>query len=83
MIRMPLRLYNTETRSVDTFKSIEVDKVGIYTCGPTVYHYAHIGNLRTYVFEDMTVDNFSLDIFQYFFQNHLCSKSSIMSLFNN
>jgi len=48
-----LRLYNTMTRSVDEFKPIEEGKVGLYTCGPTVYNYAHIGNLRTYVFEDI------------------------------
>lgn len=48
-----LKLYNTETRRIDTFTPIEQGKVGLYTCGPTVYHFAHIGNLRTYVFEDL------------------------------
>lgn len=48
-----LRLYNTLTRSVDEFEPIEPGKVGLYTCGPTVYNYAHVGNLRTYVFEDV------------------------------
>ncbi len=48
-----LRLYNTLTRRVDPFQSMEKDKVGLYTCGPTVYNYAHIGNLRTYIFEDV------------------------------
>lgn len=48
-----LRLYNTESRSLDTFKSIKEGVAGMYTCGPTVYNYAHIGNLRTYVFEDV------------------------------
>ena len=48
-----LRLYNTMTRSVDEFRPIEEGKVGLYTCGPTVYNYAHVGNLRTYVFEDV------------------------------
>jgi cysteinyl-tRNA synthetase len=48
-----LRLYNTMTRSVDEFRPIQDRKVGLYTCGPTVYNYAHIGNLRTYVFEDI------------------------------
>jgi len=48
-----LRLYNTETRSVDEFQPIEPGKVRLYTCGPTVYNYAHVGNLRTYVFEDV------------------------------
>jgi cysteinyl-tRNA synthetase len=41
------------TRSADPFEPIEPGKVGLYTCGPTVYQYAHIGNLRTYVFEDV------------------------------
>lgn len=48
-----LRLFNTLTRSVDTFETIEPGKVRLYTCGPTVYNFAHIGNLRTYVFEDI------------------------------
>jgi cysteinyl-tRNA synthetase len=47
-----LRLYNTMTRNADPFQTIEPGKVRLYTCGPTVYNYAHIGNLRTYVFED-------------------------------
>lgn len=50
---MPLRLYDTYTRSVRDFTPIKPEAVGIYTCGPTVYDYAHIGNLRTYVFEDL------------------------------
>jgi len=50
---MTLSLFNTESRSIEAFKSIEERKVGLYTCGPTVYHYAHIGNLRTYIFEDI------------------------------
>jgi cysteinyl-tRNA synthetase len=50
-----LRLYNTMTRSVDEFKPINPPQVDLYTCGPTVYNYAHIGNLRTYVFEDILV----------------------------
>ncbi len=48
-----LKLYNTETRSADPFEPLEPPKVKLYTCGPTVYNYAHIGNLRTYVFEDV------------------------------
>ncbi len=48
-----LVLYNTRTRSKDPFVPIKPGHVGLYTCGPTVYHYAHIGNLRTYVFEDL------------------------------
>lgn len=49
---MPLRLYNTLSRAKEDFKPIS-SPVGLYTCGPTVYHYAHIGNLRTYIFEDL------------------------------
>ena len=49
----PLRLYNTMTRRVDPFEPLEEGKAGVYGCGPTVYNYAHIGNLRTYVFEDV------------------------------
>ncbi|MFP3937811.1 MAG: cysteine--tRNA ligase [Phycisphaerae bacterium] len=48
-----LRLYNTLTRSVEPFEPIDPGAVRLYTCGPTVYNYAHIGNLRTYVFEDI------------------------------
>ena len=50
---MPLNLYNTMTRGKDEFVPVEDGKVALYTCGPTVYNYAHIGNLRTYVFEDI------------------------------
>lgn len=48
-----LRLYNTLTRKKEIFTPRRGKTVGLYTCGPTVYHYAHIGNLRTYVFEDI------------------------------
>ncbi|MFA6098704.1 MAG: cysteine--tRNA ligase [Patescibacteria group bacterium] len=48
-------LYNTLTRKKETFKPIFKKWVTLYTCGPTVYNYAHIGNLRTYVFEDILV----------------------------
>src|SRR5208337_4595066 len=48
-----LSLYNTMTRKVEEFRPIDDMKVGLYTCGPTVYHFAHIGNLRTYIFEDI------------------------------
>ena len=46
-------LYNTASRQIEEFKPMSPDKVGMYTCGPTVYNYAHIGNLRTYIFEDI------------------------------
>lgn len=48
-----MKLYNTLTHSIEDFISNEKDKVKMYTCGPTVYHYAHIGNLRTYITEDI------------------------------
>ncbi len=50
---MKLKLYNTLTRSKERFQPTRPPQVGIYTCGPTVYNYAHIGNLRTYIFEDI------------------------------
>ncbi len=46
-------LYNSLTRQKDEFIPREAGKVSIYTCGPTVYHFAHIGNLRTYTMEDV------------------------------
>lgn len=50
---MKITLYNTLSHKKQIFKSIRKDWVGFYTCGPTVYNYAHIGNLRTYIFEDV------------------------------
>ncbi len=48
-----LDLYNTLTKKVERFVPNEDGKVKMYTCGPTVYHYAHIGNLRSYIMEDV------------------------------
>ena len=48
-----MKLYNTLTKKVEEFIPNNKDEVKMYTCGPTVYHYAHIGNLRTYIFEDI------------------------------
>ncbi len=50
---MTLKLYNTLARKKEVFKPIKDGEVGLYSCGPTVYNYAHIGNLRTYVFNDV------------------------------
>jgi cysteinyl-tRNA synthetase len=50
---IPLNFFNTETRSKDRLVPLEGSKVTMYTCGPTVYNYAHIGNYRTYIFEDL------------------------------
>jgi cysteinyl-tRNA synthetase len=48
-----IRFYNFLTRRKEDFKPIRKEWVGLYTCGPTVYNFAHIGNLRTYIFEDV------------------------------
>ncbi len=48
-----MKLYNTLTRQIEEFKTHEPGKVKMYTCGPTVYNFAHIGNLRTYLMEDV------------------------------
>lgn len=50
---MSLKLYNTLSRKKEIFIPLEPDRAGVYTCGPTVYNYAHIGNLRSYVFADI------------------------------
>jgi cysteinyl-tRNA synthetase len=52
---MGLRLFNTFGRSLEDFVPRTSGKVGFYGCGPTVYNFAHIGNLRAYVFEDTLV----------------------------
>lgn len=46
-------LYNTKTHKIEEFIPWNKEKVTMYTCGPTVYHFAHIGNLRTYIMEDI------------------------------
>ena len=48
-----LKLFNTLSRELEEFKSIKPGEVGMYTCGPTVYNYAHIGNFRSYIFSDI------------------------------
>jgi cysteinyl-tRNA synthetase len=48
-----IQFYNTKSKKVEEFKAINSTSVGIYSCGPTVYHDAHIGNLRAYVFADI------------------------------
>jgi len=48
-----IHLFNTMGRSVQSFKPLREGEVGFYGCGPTVYNFAHIGNLRTYIFEDI------------------------------
>lgn len=46
-------LYNTLTRKIEKFQPLKDKRVGLYACGPTVYDFAHLGNLRTYIFEDI------------------------------
>ncbi len=48
-----MKIYNTLTKKVEEFIPNEPGRVKMYTCGPTVYHFAHIGNLRCYIFEDV------------------------------
>lgn len=48
-----MRFYNTQTRKIEEFKPRDKNHVKMYTCGPTVYHFAHIGNLRSYICEDI------------------------------
>lgn len=63
----PLFLYNTESRRKEKLTPLESGHIRMYTCGPTVYHYAHIGNFRTYIFEDLlrrTLKFFGLKVTQ-------------------
>ena len=62
-----LKLYNTETRAKEDIIPLEGNIIRMYTCGPTVYNYAHIGNFRTYVFEDLlrrTLKYFGMEVDQ-------------------
>ena len=52
---VPVKLFNTLSRSVELLKPITPDHIKLYCCGPTVYHFAHVGNFRTYLFEDLLV----------------------------
>ncbi len=64
---LSLKLYNTASRQKEVLQPIDGQHVRMYTCGPTVYHYAHIGNFRTYVFEDLlrrTMQFFGMQVTQ-------------------
>ncbi len=61
---MALKLYDTWTRTTREFQPLSGRTVGMYCCGPTVYNYAHIGNLRTYIFEDMLRRALELNSYQ-------------------
>ncbi len=54
-----MKLYNTLTKKIEEFIPNEEGKIKIYTCGPTVYHYAHLGNIRTYILEDLFEKSFN------------------------
>ncbi len=58
---MPLKLYNTLTRKKEIFKPTKGKTARFYACGPTVYDYVHIGNLRTFIFEDVLRRTLALD----------------------
>jgi cysteinyl-tRNA synthetase len=67
MTDVPLRLYNTMSRRLEEFEPIDKGHVRLYTCGPTVYDFAHIGNLRSFLFEDVlrrTLKLFGYDVTQ-------------------
>ncbi len=53
IVTSPIKLYNTASRQIEDFLPIDENNVRVYSCGPTVYHYAHIGNMRAYVFADI------------------------------
>ncbi len=50
---MDIKLFNSLSKKTEKFKTIKKNKVSLYTCGPTVYNFAHIGNLRSFIFEDV------------------------------
>ncbi len=58
-----MKLYNTLTRKIEEFKPINPDEVKIYTCGPTVYDYAHIGNFTSYIYWDLLIRTLKLNGF--------------------
>ena len=58
-----LKLYNTSTKKIESFKPLS-DIVKIYTCGPTVYSYAHIGNLTAYIYWDLLIRVLKVDGFK-------------------
>lgn len=67
LLTLPLNLYNTESRRKETLVPLRDRHVRMYTCGPTVYNFAHIGNFRTYIFEDLlrrTIKFFGMQITQ-------------------
>lgn len=66
---MTFKLFNTLSRSKQDFETLKPARVGLYTCGPTVYNFQHVGNYRTYVFEDILVR--ALELFGYQVQREI------------
>ena len=58
MTDAPLKLFNSLTRQTEVFESVHLGEARVYTCGPTVYNYPHIGNMRAYVFADVLAPTF-------------------------
>ncbi|MFB3069755.1 MAG: cysteine--tRNA ligase, partial [Gemmatimonadales bacterium] len=64
---MSLRLFNTLTRKIEPFEPLAPPRVTMYTCGPTVWNYAHIGNFRTFLTQDLLrryLEFLDYDVFQ-------------------
>jgi cysteinyl-tRNA synthetase len=78
--RPQLKLYNTKSKSIEDFKPINFPEVGLYTCGPTVYSYAHIGNMRQYIFADTL--RRTLNFFDYKL-NHVMNITDVGHLTND
>jgi cysteinyl-tRNA synthetase len=71
---VPLKFFNTLSRKIEAFAPGAPPLVGLYTCGPTVYNYAHIGNLRTYLFEDLLRRTMECDGYQV---KHVCNITDV------
>ena len=81
-----LTLYNTESRKKEPLVPMHDNHVRIYTCGPTVYNYAHIGNFRTYMFEDLlrrTIKFFGMQVTQVMYLTDVDDKTIVGAIKNN
>jgi len=71
---VPIHIFDTYARETREFQPLEPGKVGLYTCGPTVYNFAHLGNMRTYIFEDLLKRMF---IFNGYQVNHVMNITDV------
>ncbi|MDQ6720740.1 MAG: cysteine--tRNA ligase [Candidatus Dormibacteraeota bacterium] len=71
---MALKLHNTLTATKDVFEPLERGQVGVYTCGPTVWHFAHVGNLRAFLFYDLLRRHLQVDGYRV---NHVMNLTDI------